>query len=310
MFSKLISIYIIGYYLFQSSVYGYPSNDDANVKQCSKSDCSNNGVCLLMNNIRQCYCYPEWQGEKCNLIREFKKDSNKQVKQISRITSRNTPCSYVPDLCKNSGVCYLGDDKKLACQCPYPYDGARCQEYSVCYNYCFNNGICEVEGDEPKDKKPKCECGDNFDGERCQVPITTTMGSTTTTTTTTVSTTPDIICSYLPDGYCNDGSCIVINNLAKCQCPPTHTGDQCQISTGVTQSPGQIILPTQNPFQTQYPFQTNPPINPGITNSPQVGITCTRNPCRNNRPCYNNGNSYYCFCGSAYSGVNCEINAG
>ncbi|CAF4898638.1 unnamed protein product [Rotaria sp. Silwood1] len=47
-------------------------------------------------------------------------------------------------------------------------------------------------------------------------------------------------------------------------------------------------------------------VPPGQTNTPGAGITCADNPCRNSRPCYNNGNSYYCFCGTQYRGPNCE----
>ncbi|CAF3410138.1 unnamed protein product [Rotaria socialis] len=59
-----------------------------------------------------------------------------------------------------------------------------------------------------------------------------------------------------------------------------------------------------NPASVSGP--TNPSTAPGQTNLPTAGITCSNSPCRNNRPCYNNGNSYFCFCGSQYRGINCE----
>ncbi|CAF1685328.1 unnamed protein product [Adineta ricciae] len=74
-------------------------------------------------------------------------------------------------------------------------------------------------------------------------------------------------------------------------------------------SKGGTNSPTPNP--TLLPGQTTPPVNPGQSStSPPAGITCAQNPCRNNRPCYNNGNSYFCYCGSQFSGTNCEVRQG
>jgi hypothetical protein len=116
--------------LFLSLINGLPS--DKYDEQCFNNHCSNSGVCLIVDKIRQCYCLPEWEGEYCHLKR-----TNHQIKfNQLRTQLRNTPCSYVPDLCKNSGVCYFDENtKKIACQCPYPYDGTRCDEYSGKYIY-------------------------------------------------------------------------------------------------------------------------------------------------------------------------------
>jgi Notch-like protein len=277
-------------------VNGYPS--DKNGKQCLNY-CSNDGVCLIMDNKAQCYCLPEWEGERCDLPR-----INHEMKfKKTNIQLRNSPCTYVPTLCKNGGVCFFDDqEKKLACQCPYPYDGPRCDEYSACYNYCLNDGVCVVDNN----KKPRCECKEGFEDDRCNVRKTTTPPTTTTTTTDT--TTTDVICSYLPEDFCNTGSCIVNGGLATCQCPNTHTGEQCEIPTGVTQGPGQTNPPINPAFTTPTtrPGMTNPTTRPGLTNQPSGGKRCSDNPCQNNRPCYNNGNSYFCDCGTQFNGINCE----
>jgi len=120
--------------LFISLVNGYPS--DINHDQCINY-CSNDAVCLTVNNKPQCYCLPEWDGQFCDIIRQPQTNQNlPQIKQISRNNLRNTPCSYAPDLCKNGGVCYLdGTSNKLACQCPDTYSGPRCTEYSGMSNY-------------------------------------------------------------------------------------------------------------------------------------------------------------------------------
>ncbi|CAF4102813.1 unnamed protein product, partial [Rotaria magnacalcarata] len=117
-----------------------------------------------------------------------------------------------------------------------------------------------------------------------------------------------------------------------CKCPPTHAGPQCKTPVGATPSQGPPVVPGQTtpppvpgqttpppvpgqttpppvPGQTTpppVPGQTTPPLVIGPSNKPPAGVTCAQNPCRNNRPCYNNGNSYFCSCGSQYRGINCE----
>jgi hypothetical protein len=93
----------------------------------------------------------------------------------------------------------------------------------VCKDYCFHDEICTVEGGDPK-----CDCGDLYGGARCQ-------SVKTTSSTIPPSTTTDVICSYAPDDFCkNGGSCINRNNVAACQCPPTHSGANCEIPVGGT----------------------------------------------------------------------------
>jgi len=127
----------------------------------------------------------------------------------------------------------------------------------------------------------------------------------------------------------NGGSCVLTNGLPTCQCQPPYSGDFCDVTQGT--QPGQIttsLAPGQSttslaPGQStssldpgQSPSSLNPgqittSSNPGQPNTPPPnGITCANNPCRNNRPCYPNGNSYFCFCGNQYTGYNCENPAG
>ncbi len=75
--------------------------------------------------------------------------------------------------------------------------------------------------------QPVCtDCGDKYTGSRCQ-------SVKTTTTAEPPSTTTDLICTYLPNGYCNKGTCAVGQNAqVYCQCPPTYTGDRCQTASG------------------------------------------------------------------------------
>ncbi|CAF1023856.1 unnamed protein product [Rotaria sordida] len=43
--------------------------------------------------------------------------------------------------------------------------------------------------------------------------------------------------------------------------------------------------------------------------TPSVGITCANRPCINGGTCFNNGDSYFCYCGptNTFTGTNCEI---
>ncbi|CAF1093691.1 unnamed protein product [Rotaria sordida] len=305
MFYRFSYLSIGGIFLLISLVNGYPSG--INTEQCLNY-CFNDAVCLMNNNNPTCYCLPEWEGERCDIVRKVVQNDPVQFKKINRTILRNDPCSYVPTLCNGKGVCYV-DGGKLTCQCQYPFAGTRCDEYSLCYNYCFNDGICTIESDEPE-----CKCGEDFDGLRCNIRKTTTLGPTTTTTTgpttttTTGTTTTDVICSFLPENYCNSGFCVVSNGRALCQCPPSHTGDQCQTPTGWSPGPEPIVTGQTNPPVT--PIQPTPPVTPIATNPPIAGVTCANSPCRNNRPCYNNGNSFFCYCGQQFTGTHCEIQQG
>jgi len=196
--------------------------------------------------------------------------------------------------------CFLNETdpnaKKLSCQCPYPWGGARCEERSVCFEFCFNGGVCTVVAGEPK-----CECDpEKYEGVRCQSVKTTTAPPTPPTTT-------NIVCNYLPADHCNTGTCVIVGDKAVCKCPSTHTGENCENEVGGAVGPG----PGPGPGPGSV---TNPP-GPGAVTNPSSGNggsanACSSNPCRNNRPCFENGNAYYCFCGTQFSGQNCENNNG
>src|SRR5690348_1818449 len=72
--------------------------------------CSNDGICLIINNKPECYCLPEWDGERCDIVRQIKTNyQSKSIKLIHRNYLRNDPCTFVPNLCKNGGVCFLDE---------------------------------------------------------------------------------------------------------------------------------------------------------------------------------------------------------
>jgi len=235
-------------------------------------------------------------------------NSNKSVESI-HATLRVV---FIPDFCKNGGFCYV-EGTNLACKCTEMYDGDYCEDISACYNYCFNNGVCTLkpDADPTKPKTPDCQCGAEFGGPRCNIRQTTTV--TTAETTTPGPTTTHPVCGFFKPDYCGTGSCVVNNNQASCQCPQTHTGPRCQTLIGgppvPTAVPGQSSLPPIPGLSTQPPIPGLSTL-PGSNQTPPPGVTCAAMPCKNNRPCYNTGNSYFCSCGGLFTGPNCETPAG
>src|SRR5579871_266336 len=84
--------------------------------------CSNDGICVLKDNSPECYCLPEWEGEHCNLPRQFIPNQGNDFIIMARTNLRASQCSLKPDLCKNGGVCYFKDNK-YGCACPDTHYG-------------------------------------------------------------------------------------------------------------------------------------------------------------------------------------------
>jgi hypothetical protein len=243
--------------------------------------CSNGGICLDNNNGPKCICLPEWTGQRCDFRQDFSLTKQMQNSQANMAIVRSNPCNSAPPaFCKNDGICYV-NVVKFACFCRYPYIGDNCEELSECFEYCLNNGICRLENNAPK-----CDCSPAWTGNRCQK-----LQTTTTVSTPIPSSTTNTPCTFVPQGYCNSGTCIAVNNQARCACPPEFTGNQCEIPGGATVS------------QTTSTVSSPTIISPTTTST---YVSCAQTPCQNNRPCYNSGNSYYCYCGSQYTGKNCE----
>ena len=127
MFMKTISALI--FVLLVNEIHSLAIQDD----KCYNY-CSNGAICQVKDNEPLCYCFPEWDGERCDLPREVPQDyepinSNIQLK----IQSRSGPCDLVPGLCLNGGMCFVNDTAtgpKLSCQCTSDFAGLRCDEIS------------------------------------------------------------------------------------------------------------------------------------------------------------------------------------
>ncbi|CAF1306272.1 unnamed protein product [Rotaria sp. Silwood1] len=178
MFNRY-SLIISGIIFLISLANGYPSNDINN--KCVNY-CSNDALCLIINNNPRCYCLPEFDGERCQMIRTTNRNTRIKFKQITENNPINPLCSYVPDLCHNGGTCDVEESAsgpKFICRCPISYDGSR-----SCYQHCFNNGNCTLDAT----KNPICTCTESFAPPRCIAFTTTTAGPTTTMTTGSTTT--------------------------------------------------------------------------------------------------------------------------
>jgi len=115
--------------LLVSLANGKPSNPVA-----TECNCANDAVCIKSGNRADCYCLPEWQGERCDIPREYKRNTIKINSQNSKISVRSTPCSFAPTFCKNGGICQNDSpSKELYCACPDAYVGTRCEDPSRTY---------------------------------------------------------------------------------------------------------------------------------------------------------------------------------
>ena len=92
--------------------------------------CQNDGVCVAPNGRAQCYCLPEWQGDRCGEPRPYKPNQQSNMDTARRLTSRVTPCSLAPpDLCLNGGLCQFTNNS-YSCACPMTFMGPRCADPS------------------------------------------------------------------------------------------------------------------------------------------------------------------------------------
>jgi hypothetical protein len=137
MFFRYYHLGVCTILLLVSLANGKPSNPVA-----TECNCANDAVCIKSGSRADCYCLPEWQGERCDIPREYKPTKMKINFQNSRIDARNTPCSFVPTLCKNGGLCrYESSSKKLSCTCPDAYFGPRCEDPSRTY---YRSGLFSI----------------------------------------------------------------------------------------------------------------------------------------------------------------------
>lgn len=235
-------------------------------------------------------------------------------------SARNQECAAIPPNFCNGGVCrFNGTKKEFSCVCPYDKIGQRCEIPSPCNGLCLNGGTCELSG-----VIATCKCTDQFQGTRCDVPKTTPLPTTTVPPPTTTTPLSDICVAFMK--FCNGGGCVMENGSPKCKCPPTKTGEYCEIGTGTTAGPATSNPATGNPA-TSNPATGNPVTGNPATSNPATGNpataspgtanpggnsddACSSNPCQNNRPCYNNGNTFYCFCGNGFTGPTCATASG
>ncbi|CAF1610034.1 unnamed protein product [Rotaria magnacalcarata] len=274
---------------------------------------------MLTESDPMCYCLPGWMGTRCNDVRKSVPNQEIYSRKKALNSRALVACPIGVNPCLNSGSCFIFNGNQLMCGCTEKFTGDLCEMESPCKpggnNYCGGGSTCIPDPDPTK--APTCICASGSYGFNCMNIIVTV------TTTTPQTTTMSAGCKLFPTLCQNGGTCESDGTTTTCKCPPTHAGPQCKTPVGATPSQGPPVVPGQTtpppvpgqttpppvPGQTTpppVPGQTTPPLVIGPSNKPPAGVTCAQNPCRNNRPCYNNGNSYFCSCGSQYRGINCE----
>jgi Notch-like protein len=226
---------------------------------CVATPCQNDGVCqLTASNTYACVCKEDYTGSQC---------------ETSVVATH--PCVTMPGICQNSGTCTINGAGYL-CRCAIGWSGTNCQTpdtiTSCTQNPCGAHGVC-IQAIAPNGPVVFCNCEDRWTGKFCDINM-------------------DVNC---PIGFCrNGGICRLNGNTPICDCPPTHTGQQCETA---------IIDPiiTTTPMTTPTMLTTTT----GSTMRPPTG-DCSSRPCLNGGSCYNNGNSFICVCTSQFTGPTCN----
>lgn len=316
--------------------------------------CFNDGVCVLNDGQVQCYCLPEWQGQRCQSIRQDDVLRTIDNEAMVRVAARSPECLRAPpNMCLNGGLCTF-ENSSYSCACPVTHIGKRCQDPSrtslssslildssqrislACVGYCHNGGLCTLDANNDQ----HCNCnGTGFEGVQCQRQVTTTTLAPNTTT--------DAGCAAFDD-FCKPGTCLSAQSgNFLCQCPagfqppycdPIPAGrlmflsrsfhfivDERDLCSRRIHSWTKYAADCQSDEQSQSnsnsyvqshrhsEYETTWEITTGCSARWDwkgcfhlAGVTCAEAPCRNNRPCYDTGNTFFCYCGPQFAGDFCE----
>jgi hypothetical protein len=113
-------------------------------------NCSNQGICNLINQTYACECNANTKGISCQ--------------------TDILPCSRL-NKCLNNGTCINSIDlTSFTCQCPEnsPFYGQYCENAkNICENVtCSFHGYCTANQNETK-----CKCYNGFEGENCELEL-------------------------------------------------------------------------------------------------------------------------------------------
>lgn len=143
---------------------GYIGEQCQNYDPCSNSPCYFDGICHeLPDHSYRCECKRERYGEHCEFVDGCKIHScgNNMVCRNTTKTG-NIECECNSSPCRNGGLCKIGQNAQLFCECKSGFSGKYC-ERSCTRDSCLNEGTCEFI-----DGSYECVCPDNFFGSRCE----------------------------------------------------------------------------------------------------------------------------------------------
>ncbi|XP_038064211.1 fibrillin-1-like isoform X3 [Patiria miniata] len=278
---------------------------------CSTNPCLNNGVCVVTGQTTySCNCISGYSGTVCQTIvactpNPCLNGGSCGINQANRLvpvctcaqgyngdrcqTSMTTPCSNNP--CRNGATCEVMGTFSYRCRCLAGYTGPTCETIMACNpSPCQNGGTCMISFSNPVEYFCVCQAG--VSGNNCQFVSQTPCSSSpcqnggncvnldtvlfgciclqgyTGTRCETI-----VACASAP---CQNGGLCTVNNgnptQMVCTCPPTHTGNFCE-----------IVIPVVN--------------------------VCTINPCQNGGVCIldsTQASGYRCRCTNGFTGTNCD----
>ncbi|XP_052130857.1 prolow-density lipoprotein receptor-related protein 1 isoform X2 [Frankliniella occidentalis] len=252
---------------------------------CSKYLCSeycrNQGRCdavvdsLSGKPVPKCTCPPEWTGERCE-----------------------TPLANCG--CENGGTCFSPAHGVVYCVCQPQFTGSRCQDCTSLK--CGPNGICALQGSEPK-----CQCSNGYTGKNCEISKCVGYCKGNNTCRMTAGG-PKCMCAPGFAGercekdkckdFCkNGGKCIAGTKKQYCQCPSRYAGPLCEVD----------LCNCSCENRGQHCPCVFPP--PEICHS-NVVQKCRPGMCKNGGDCIESRGSPVCRCIPDYNGPECETYQG
>ena len=166
---------------------------DVQTMACDTLDCGDHGTCNP--DTKMCDCEDGWQGLLCD-----------EVDLCFEVDCTNGDCDpatgecicedgWMGEMCDEADNCFgiecangECDPETGMCDCPDGWTGELCEEVDLCFGVECVNGDCDPETGE-------CICEDGWEGANCNKDVSA--------------------CGIID---CGNGTCIVTNGIASCEC--------------------------------------------------------------------------------------------
>ncbi|KAI3382076.1 hypothetical protein SNEBB_000637 [Seison nebaliae] len=305
---------------------------NCDIPKCSAAYCSDNGRCYEMEKENHCFCFSNYEGDRCqNQLR--KNQICPKCFSGKLCTIYTSPC--VGTVCQNDGICVPDAENtcNYRCLCGEGYSGKNCEEKMSCskIGYCGNGGHCHKDKDEcqcrPYQSGKYCEtdnfsfCGSNHHtrpdfchlvkpDRRCSVDHCTEhgrclMNEKGENTCYCEKNFEGIYCELerqtCHESYChNGGTCIYDKekDLEYCECFEYYFGTRCELMSNICLNDGHMALYGDGAFRC-----VCPPMYTGPFCENQV-VNCN-NECKEDEECKYENDNYECIPPSSLYSLQC-----